>query len=451
MSDSVADGHLAMNTTFANHEKQQARRAERARRLAELEAAYEAAVTTNTRSFHAQMESIANDHLLLDDAYGNDQRNGQVNLAPMAGELGVREDELEGPTWFGVGEAPTSEECDQGYNYFRWYMTSALNCVRQNQLNILLAVMVLASISGIIVAFLTPSAAEDTAMDTEVLSSDILPDIGRAPSMSRSDYLQSILVRINVSPVTTLDDNNSPQGKALAWLQEDDAVALYGDNDDERYKAETGMDWHHTIERQAVLIRYSLAVLFYATTSTQLSASFDVETAVVEPGEERMWDRDDNWLSGRSVCSWYGITCSGLFDESGRILPGSPSSLSPIILENNNPILLSINLTSNNLAGSLPSELFSGLGSSLRLLDLSLNDLSSTIPSEIGHATGLHKLDLTSNEHLTGSLPATISLISHLQYLSLDGCAGLTGTIPPEVKHLTRLQIAMYPPSINEE
>ena len=87
----------------------------------------------------------------------------------------------------------------------------------------------------------------------------------------------------------------------------------------------------------------------------------------------------------------------------------------PIILENNNPILLSINLTNNNLAGSLPEELYTGLGSSLRLLDLSWNNLSSTIPSEIGHATGLHKLDLTSNEHLTGTLPATISLISHLQ------------------------------------
>ena len=104
-----------MNTTFANNEKQQARRAERARRLAELEAAYEAAVTTNTRSFHAQMESIANDHLLTDD---NCTDNGQVNLAPLARE--GREEEVEGPTWFGLGEAPTTEERGQGYILLSW-------------------------------------------------------------------------------------------------------------------------------------------------------------------------------------------------------------------------------------------------------------------------------------------------------------------------------------------
>ena len=434
-----------MNTTFANNEKQQARRAERARRLAELEAAYEAAVTTNTRSFHAQMESIAKDHLLTDDHITH---NGQVNLAPMARE--GREEEIEGPTWFGLGEAPTAEECDQGYIYFRGCIDSAGVCIQKNGLNVLLVAMVLVSITGIVIAFVTPSAALDTAMDTEASSPILLPDVGRAPPISRSDYLRSILVYSNVSSMTVLNDNGTPQGKAFAWLQEDDAIALYGGIDDERYKAETGMDWHYAIERQAVLIRYSIAVLYYSTSSASLLDSFDVEAAVAEPGEERMWNRDDNWLSGRSVCSWFGVSCSGLFDETGRILPGSVSSASPIILENNNPILLSINLTRNNLAGSLPPELFAGLGSSLRLLDLSFNDLSSTIPREIGHATGLHKLNFASNEHLMGTLPATMSLISHLQYLSLDGCAGLTGTVPQELKHLTRLQMAMYPPSISE-
>ena len=443
-----------MNTTFANHDMQQARRAERARRLAELEAAYEAAVTTNTRSFHAQLESIANDHLLTDDNYTS---NDQANLAPMARE--GREDEMEGPTWFGLGEAPTTEERGRGYIYFRGFFDATGVCIRKNGLNVLLVAMMFASITGIAIAFVTPSAGEDgmssssTSMDTEADASSpsLLPDIGRAPPISRSDYLQSILVRSNVSPMAALNDNDTPQGKAFAWLQEDDAFAMYSDNDDERYRAETGMDWHHTIERQADLIRYALAVLFYATTSTSLLDSFDVETAVVEPVDERMWKRSDNWLSGSSICSWHGITCFGLFDEIGRILPGSSSSLSPIILENNNPILLSINLSSNNLAGSLPPELFTGLGSSLRLLDLSWNNLSSTIPSEIGHATGLHKIDLASNEHLTGTLPATMSLISHLQYLSLDGCTGLTGTVPQELKHLTRLQLAMYPPSISED
>ena len=316
-----------MNTTFANHDMQQARRAERARRLAELEAAYEAAVTTNTRSFHAKMESIANDHLLTDD---NCTNNCQVNLAPMARE--GRDDKMEGPTWFGLGEAPTTEERGRGYIYFRGYIDSTGVCIRKNGLNVLLVAMMLAFITGIAIASITPSAAENsmssssTSTFTDAQSPNLLPDIGRAPPISRSDYLQFIIVQSSVSFMTALNDSDTPQGKALAWLQEDDAVALYGDSDNETYKAETGMDWHHTIERQAVLIRYSLAVLFYATTSTPLLDSFDVETAVIEPDEECMWNRCDNWLSGSSVCSWYGIRCSGLFDEIGRILPGSSSS-----------------------------------------------------------------------------------------------------------------------------
>ena len=439
-----------MNTTFANNERQHARRAERARRLAELEAAYEAAVTTNTRAFHAQMEAVANDHLLIHDANANDLRD-QVNIAPLASREGREDDEAEGPTWLGTGGAPTAEECDQRYVYMHPYLTAAVAYFWQNRLNLLLAAMMLVSITGIIVAFITPGATKDGASSSTIMDPDLLPDIGRAPSFSRSDYMISIIVQSKVSPDDFLYNNDTPQGRAFVWLQDDDTFALYGNNDNERYKVETGMDWHHTIEHHAILIRYSLAVLYYATTSAKAADSYDVETAVIEPDEERVWHRSDNWLSGRSVCTWYGVTCSGLFDEVGRILPGSSSFSSPVILENNNPILLSVNLTSNNLAGSLPKEFFTGLGSSLRLLDLSANDLSSTIPSEIGHATGLHKLDLTSNKHLTGTLPATMSLISHLQYLSLDGCAGLTGTIPPELKHLTRLQIAMYPPSISGE
>mmetsp|Transcript_17448 Transcript_17448/g.49934 ORF Transcript_17448/g.49934 Transcript_17448/m.49934 type:complete len:432 (-) Transcript_17448:413-1708(-) len=430
-----------MNTTFANVDKQHARRAERQRRLAELEAAYEAAVTTNTRSFHQRMEAAANDHLLLDAC----TTNANPNLALFAtNDIG----DEEGPTWLGAGEAPTAKERGH-YSHLRGPAARVVVYIQQNRLKALLAGMMLVSLAGIVVAFVTPSGGEGVPSSSDSGTggtSSLVPDFGRAPSRSRADYFKSIIVGSNVSPPDLLYDGDTPQGRAFAWLQDDDSFALYGKGD--RYEAETGMEWHHVIEQQAILIRYSLAVLFYSTTTNPAAESYDLETVVVEAGmEERLWNRFDNWLSASSVCSWYGLTCSGLFDETGRVLPGSSK---PVILDRGNPILISLNLTSNNLIGTLPSELFTGLGSSLRLLDLKSNDLSSSIPNEVGSASGLHKLDLTSNVHLTGTLPNTMSLISHLQYLFLDGCS-LTGTIPPGLKHLSRLQLATYPPSIIEE
>lgn len=429
-----------MNTTFVNVEKQHARRAERERRLAELEAAYEAAATTNTRSFHQRIETVANEHLLLDTD------NVNLNLAPLA----HIDDRDEGPAWLGTGKAPTTEEIGQGYIYVRGPAVRIIVYVQKNRLNVLISVMMLISLAGIILSFATPNGRNVVPLQSDNdtgITSSLDPDLGRAPSRSRADYFKSIIVGSNVSPVDLLTDVDTPQGQAFAWLQDDDSFALYGNGD--RYKAETGMDWHHTIEQQAILIRYSLAVLFHSTSMNSIPTSYDLETSVVEPElEERSWNRRDKWLSASSVCSWYGLTCFGLFDETGRVLPGS--STSPVILESHNPILISLNLTSNNLIGSLPSELFTGLGTSFQLLDLSQNDLSGTLPKEIGHATGLHKLDLTSNVHLTGTLPASISLISHLQYLFLDGCS-LTGTIPSALKHLNRLQLATYPSSIFEE
>ena len=430
-----------MNTTFVNVEKQHARRAERERRLAELEAAYEAAATTNTRSFHQRMETVTNEHLLLD----TDSTN--PNLAPLAN---VHDRDEEGPAWLGTGKAPTIEECGQGYFHLHGSIARIIVYIKTIRLNALLSVMMLISLAGIFLVFATPSGGKVVSVQTDNDTggtSPLVPDIGRAPSRSREDYFKSIIVGSNVASQYLLHDQDTPQGKAFVWLQDDDSFALYGNGD--QYKAETGMDWHHTIEQQAILIRYSLAVLLYSTSMNSMTTSYDLETSVVTPElEDWSWNRRDKWLSASSVCSWYGLTCFGLFDETGRVLPGS--STSPVILESHNPILISLNLTSNNLIGSLPSELFTGLGSSCQLLDLSQNDLSGTLPKEIGHATGLHKLDLTSNVHLAGTLPASISLISHLQYLFLDGCS-LTGTVPPALKHLNRLELATYPSSISEE
>ena len=63
------------------------------------------------------------------------------------------------------------------------------------------------------------------------------------------------------------------------------------------------------------------------------------------------------------------------------------------------------------------------------------------MPSDIGNATSLKFLDVSSN-HLEGELPKTISLLVNLVALSLSGNK-FTGTIPnPDSKQLPVVKIA---------
>eukprot|EP00816_Leptocylindrus_hargravesii_P012141 CAMPEP_0196801142 /NCGR_PEP_ID=MMETSP1362-20130617/830_1 /TAXON_ID=163516 /ORGANISM="Leptocylindrus danicus, Strain CCMP1856" /LENGTH=237 /DNA_ID=CAMNT_0042171911 /DNA_START=91 /DNA_END=801 /DNA_ORIENTATION=- len=70
------------------------------------------------------------------------------------------------------------------------------------------------------------------------------------------------------------------------------------------------------------------------------------------------WDNSTNWLSDAPVCQWYGIDC------------------------NNNDEVIEIDMYSNNLQGSIPSEM--RWLSNLERLDLPRNSLTGSIPSELG-------------------------------------------------------------------
>ena len=115
----------------------------------------------------------------------------------------------------------------------------------------------------------------------------------------------------------------------------------------------------------------------------------------------------DSWttswdLSNCDVCSYFGITC----DENGRVAR--------------------IELDENNLTGSIPAEI--GEFTNLVSLDLSDNALSGSIPSNIGQLTTLTGLMLTANQ-LTGNIPPEIGKLTELSSLWLN-LNGLSGEIP---------------------
>ena len=124
------------------------------------------------------------------------------------------------------------------------------------------------------------------------------------------------------------------------------------------------------------------------------------------------WTNTWDFSSGQSYCMFHGITC----DDSGQIAQ--------------------INLRSNNLRGSLPSEI--GMLLSLTHLDLDFNPMTGTIPSEIGMLSALTWLDLEYSR-MTGTIPSEIGMLSSLTVLDLQRNL-ITGMVPSEILMLSSLK-----------
>ncbi|XP_028760180.1 receptor-like protein EIX1 [Neltuma alba] len=86
----------------------------------------------------------------------------------------------------------------------------------------------------------------------------------------------------------------------------------------------------------------------------------------------------------------------------------------------------SIDLSTNNLSGEIPKELFNLV--QLWSLNLSQNHLIGKIPEQIGGMKNLESLDLSYNK-LSGEIPSTICNLSFLDYLNLS-YNNFTGQIP---------------------
>ena len=146
------------------------------------------------------------------------------------------------------------------------------------------------------------------------------------------------------------------------------------------------------------------------------------------------WDLNSGWLVTKAPCSWYGVTCDAghvaQLDLSFNDLSGSiPTELG------NMPNLTDLSLSANQLSGSIPAEL--GNLSNLLTLELDGNELSGSMPAELGNLSNLTDLDLDGNE-LSGSIPAELGNLSNLNSLDLRNNE-LNGSIPAELGNLSNL------------
>lgn len=108
------------------------------------------------------------------------------------------------------------------------------------------------------------------------------------------------------------------------------------------------------------------------------------------------WPRQENWASDKWICFWEGVDCSG---PAGAMR------------------VTSLQLPTNDLAGAVPDEAFSGL-QSLEKLDLSDNDLIGPLPPSIGDLPKLGELKVRGNG-FSGQVPATVLASSSLVNVDL--------------------------------
>ena len=161
--------------------------------------------------------------------------------------------------------------------------------------------------------------------------------------------------------------------------------------------------------------------------------------ALYNATEGGSWITRTNWLSGRPLDEWHGVTT----DSGGRVTALNLSSNS---LKGALPAALgdltnleSLRLSDNSLTGPIPAEL--GDLTNLRALNLGSEGrgkLTGPIPAALGNLTNLESLDLSSND-LTGSIPAWLGDLSNLRALNLWSNE-LTGRIPAALGNLTNLE-----------
>lgn len=149
--------------------------------------------------------------------------------------------------------------------------------------------------------------------------------------------------------------------------------------------------------------------------STAVTAQVDeraVLAALYDSTGGDNWTNNTNWKDdSRDIGDWFGVGVN----RNGRVV--------------------SIELPSNGLAGTIPPEL--GRLTDLRLLNLQFNGLTGSIPGQLGDLARLESLALSFNS-LTGSVPDSLGELTSLQLLFLSS-NGLTGSIPAELGALANL------------
>ena len=171
-----------------------------------------------------------------------------------------------------------------------------------------------------------------------------------------------------------------------------------------------------------------------ATVSDVPTIECEVLVALYNSTTGAGWANSTNWLTGTLVANWYGVYVQyghvTALDLSGNQLTGSiPSELGNLVN------LWYLYLDNNQLSGNIPTEL--GNLVYLKWLYLHSNQLTSSNLLWLGNLTNLQMLNLSSNL-LTGSIPSELGSLVGLKNLRLNNNV-FSGDIPSSLTNLINL------------
>jgi prepilin-type N-terminal cleavage/methylation domain-containing protein len=146
------------------------------------------------------------------------------------------------------------------------------------------------------------------------------------------------------------------------------------------------------------------------------------------------WTDNTDWTETNTPCSWFGVTCSAGNVDSVSLPNNNLTGSLPTEIGNLTG-LTTLNLTGNAITGSIPPQI--GRLTDLSTLDLSDNQLDGVIPKTIGNNTNLSILNLSLNA-LDGQIPSSIGRLSTLDELYLQNNT-LTCHVPTTIANLSEI------------
>ncbi len=185
----------------------------------------------------------------------------------------------------------------------------------------------------------------------------------------------------------------------------------------------------------------------------------DALIALFDSTDGENWTTNTNWNTTEPVSTWYGVIVLGnhvgyLTLNSNNLNGSLPSEIGDLtflinLMITQNPLLSgeipieisnltnlsSIELVNNQLSGPIPNEI--GDLAQLNHFRLNGNLISGPIPSELGALTQLTNLGLSSNL-ISGAIPSELGDLTQLTFLDLSSNL-ISGTIPSELGSLSNL------------
>ena len=169
----------------------------------------------------------------------------------------------------------------------------------------------------------------------------------------RFNAIRQVVLESGFSTPENVDTDGTAQNLAIRWLTGDDPANLEADH-------------------IAMLQRYALATFFF---STYVATEYQEDQATDDAYHNASnfdfeWTYTDNWMTDKGICMWYGVACNPILHEGVKQT-----------VYNGNSDVLHLNLTANNIRGTIPPEI--AALENLITLDLGRNNMEGTIPDAI--------------------------------------------------------------------